>query len=89
MILGASGAVGSLAVQFVKFRQAHVVATAYGSDATDRVRGLGADAVIYARSGDAVDELRGLSPGGIDAALVLVAGEVQGSRWPQRPNPLD
>ena len=75
MIFGASGAVGTLAVQFAKLRKARVLATASGGDATKLVRELGADAVIDARSGDAPKRLRALAPDGIDAALVLASGD--------------
>ncbi len=75
LIFGASGAVGTLAVQFAKLRKARVLATASGADATKLVRELGADAVIEARSGDAPERLRALAPDGIDAALVLASGD--------------
>ncbi len=71
LIFGASGAVGSLAVQFAKHRGARVIATASGSDADAFVRGLGADEVFDARSGDAASQLRALAPDGLDAALAL------------------
>ncbi len=75
MIFGASGAVGTLAVQFAKRRRARVLATASARNATLLVRRLGADAVIDARSGDAIERLRALAPDGIDAALVLAGGD--------------
>jgi NADPH:quinone reductase len=44
VIHGASGGVGSLALQFAKMRGARVLATASGKDGIAFVRGLGADA---------------------------------------------
>jgi NADPH:quinone reductase len=74
-IFGASGAVGTLAVQFAKRRRAHVIATASGRDAAALVRRLGADAVIDGRRSDATEKLHALAPKGIDAALVLASNE--------------
>jgi NADPH:quinone reductase-like Zn-dependent oxidoreductase len=75
LIFGASGAVGSLAVQFARQRGARVLATATGQRATRLVRRLGAAAVVDARRDDAVQRLRKLAPNGIDAALALAGGE--------------
>ena len=75
LIFGASGAVGTLAVQFAKRRRARVLATVRGRRAAALVRRLGADAVIDTRSGDASERLRELAPNGIDAALALAGGD--------------
>jgi len=75
LIFGASGAVGSLAVQFAKQRGARVVATASGPRATRRVRALGADAVIDARRDSGLARLQKLAPEGIDAALAFAGGD--------------
>ena len=75
LIFGASGAVGTLAVQFAKRRRARVLATASGSDAAALVKRLGADAVIDARRSDATEKLKAVAPKGIDAALVLASNE--------------
>jgi NADPH:quinone reductase-like Zn-dependent oxidoreductase len=75
LIYGASGAVGTLAVQFAKRRRARVIATATGMDGSALVRSLGANAVFDARSKDAVEQLRKLARGEIDAALVLASGD--------------
>ena len=75
LIYGASGAVGTLGLQFAKRRRARIVASATGRDATALVRRLGAKAVFDAQSRDAVDHLRKIAPGGLDAALVLASGD--------------
>jgi len=75
LIVGASGSVGTLAVQFAKRHGARVLATASGTAAMALVRRLGADAVIDARRADAADRLRDLAPEGIDAALALAGGD--------------
>ncbi|MGE5835200.1 MAG: NADP-dependent oxidoreductase [Acidobacteriota bacterium] len=75
LIFGASGSVGTLAVQFAKRRGARVLATASGTAAMALVRRLGADAVVDARRADAADRLRDLTPKGIDAALALAGGD--------------
>src|ERR1700689_691587 len=75
LVYGASGAVGTLAVQFAKARGARVIGTATGRQAMGLVRKLGADEVFDARSAKASEHLSELAPKGIDAALVLAAGE--------------
>jgi NADPH:quinone reductase-like Zn-dependent oxidoreductase len=75
LIFGASGAVGTLAVQFAKRHGARVLATASGRPASALVRRLGADAIVDARSRDVADRLRRLAPDGIDAVLALAGGD--------------
>jgi NADPH:quinone reductase len=75
LVFGASGAVGTLAVQFAKRVGARVIATASGRRASTLLRRLGADAVVDARRKRVVDRLRDLAPDGLDAVLVLAAGE--------------
>jgi NADPH2:quinone reductase len=75
LVFGASGAVGTLALQFAKSRGARVLATASGRAAAALVRGLGADAVVDARAPDAKERLRALAPDGIDAVLALAGGD--------------
>jgi NADPH2:quinone reductase len=75
LIFGASGAVGTMAVQFAKHRGARVLATASGERAAQLVRQLGADAVIDARRDGAAERLWKLAPDGIDAALAFAGGE--------------
>jgi NADPH2:quinone reductase len=74
LIFGATGAVGTLAVQFAKRRGARVVATASGRAAQNLVRRLGADEVIDARRSRDIDRLGELAPDGLDAALALAGG---------------
>lgn len=76
LIYGASGAVGTLAVQFAKRRGARVLATASGRGATSLVRRLGAQAVIDARAEDVIERLRALALKGLDAVLALAGGDV-------------
>lgn len=75
LIFGASGAVGTLAVQFARRHGARVLATASGRKATALVRRLGADAVVDGRSRNVADRLRKLTPDGIDAVLALAGGD--------------
>lgn len=75
IIHGASGGVGSLAVQFAKLRGARVLATATGQDGVAFVKRLGADVVVDGRTGDIAAAARSFSPKGIDAVLGLAGGE--------------
>jgi NADPH2:quinone reductase len=75
LVFGASGAVGTMAVQFAAARRAAVIATASGKRAARLVASLGASAVIDARSPTAVDELGRLAPEGLDAVLALAGGD--------------
>ena len=74
LIFGASGAVGTLAVQFARHRGARVIATASGRSAQSALRRLGASAVVDARDPKLADELLKLAPDGIDAVLALAGG---------------
>ncbi len=75
LIFGATGGVGTLAIQFAKRKRARVLATASGSEATALVKKLGADGIFDARGADAIERLKILAPEGIDAALVLAGGD--------------
>lgn len=74
LIFGASGAVGTLAVQFARRLGAKVLGTASDKKAAMLVRRLGAQ-VFDARSKYALEDLRKLAPNGIDAVLALAGGE--------------
>jgi len=75
IIHGASGGVGSLAIQFAKLRGARVFATVSGEDGATFVKRLGADLVVDGRTGDIAAAARTFSPKGIDAVLGLAGGE--------------
>ena len=76
-IHGASGSVGTLAVQFAKLRGARVLALASGAAGVTLVRRLGADAAIDGRTSDVGGAVRAFAPGGLDAALILAGGPAQ------------
>jgi NADPH:quinone reductase-like Zn-dependent oxidoreductase len=73
-VFGATGAVGSLALQFAKARDARVIATATGRKATELVKTLGAKRAIDARSDDAPDALEQAAPDGIATVLAFAGG---------------
>jgi NADPH2:quinone reductase len=75
LIFGATGAVGTLAVQFAKNRKARVLATASGRRASALVRRLGAEGVVDARSPNLPERLLGLAPEGLDTVLALAGGK--------------
>ena len=75
LIHGASGGVGTLAVQFAKLRGARVLATASGADGVALVRRMGADVVVEGRTGDIVAAARLFARNGVDAVLALAGGK--------------
>ena len=75
IIHGASGAVGTLAIQLAKLRGALVLATASGDDGMALVRHLGADAAVDGRHGDIAAAAHRFAPHGADALLALAAGD--------------
>jgi NADPH:quinone reductase len=74
LIFGASGAVGTLAVQFAAQRGAYVIATASGTTAQRLVKKLGASKIIDARDGKSIEQLRKFAPDGLDRVLALAGG---------------
>jgi len=74
IILGASGGVGTLAVQFAKLRGARVLAIASGGDGVSLVRRLGADAAVDGHQTDIAAAARAFAPAGADAVLALTGG---------------
>ncbi len=74
LIFGASGAVGTIALQLAVQRGAHVIATASGAAPARLVRRLGAHRVIDARRTESTDQLRKFAPDGLDCALALAGG---------------
>lgn len=75
LVFGASGAVGTLAVQFARRLNARVIGAVRGSDAADLVRRLGVERVVDLRENDFFDKLRAMAPDGIDAVLACAGGE--------------
>ncbi|HWZ11502.1 MAG TPA: NADP-dependent oxidoreductase [Acidobacteriaceae bacterium] len=71
IIHGASGGVGTLAVQFAKLRGARVFATASGDDGIRLVRRLGADVAVDGRKEDITAAARRFAPDGVDAVLAF------------------
>ena len=75
LIFGASGAVGTLAVQFAAQRGAYVIATASGAAAQRLVKRLGAKKTIDARSSESIEQLRKFAPDGLDRVFALAGGK--------------
>lgn len=72
VVAGATGGVGSIAVQLVAQRGATVVATARAGDEEAFVRGLGASEAVDYSAGDVAEQIRARYPDGIDALIDLV-----------------
>lgn len=75
MIHGASGGVGTLAMQFAKLRGARVFATASGEDGVALVRRLGADRALDGAREDIGAAAREFAPDGVHALLALAGGD--------------
>jgi NADPH:quinone reductase-like Zn-dependent oxidoreductase len=75
IIHGASGGVGTLAVQFARLRGARVFATASGRDGVELVREMGAHVVVDGKRADIDDQARRFAPDGVDAVLALAGGD--------------
>jgi NADPH2:quinone reductase len=76
LIHGASGSVGTLAVQFAKWRGGRVLAIASGKDGVSLALKLGADTAIDGRQANISAAAREFAPGGIDAVLGLAGGDL-------------
>ncbi|MCU1333372.1 MAG: NADPH:quinone reductase [Candidatus Angelobacter sp.] len=76
IIHGASGGVGTMAVQFAKLRGARVFATASGRDSVALVRRLGADMAIDGQSGEIVEAAAQFAPGGVDCILAFTGNKL-------------
>jgi NADPH:quinone reductase-like Zn-dependent oxidoreductase len=68
---GATGGVGSFAVQLAVDRGLRVIATAKGAAGADYVRGLGAHDVVD-WTGDLIGSVKRIAPGGVDGLVDLV-----------------
>jgi NADPH:quinone reductase len=75
MILGASGGIGHLAIQFAKRRGVRVLAVASGEDGVALAKQLGADVALDGRRDDVLSVVRTFAPEGLDTALVTFGGE--------------
>ncbi|MFC4049878.1 NADP-dependent oxidoreductase [Actinomadura syzygii] len=71
LIVGATGGVGSFAVQLAAQAGVKVLATATRDEA-DYVRGLGAKEAVDYTAGDVAELARAAEPGGVDAVIDLV-----------------
>ena len=74
IIHGASGGVGTVALQFAKWLGARVLAIASGGDGVALARRLRADAAVDGREGDIGEAARQFGPDGADAVLALSSG---------------
>ena len=87
LIFGASGAVGTLAVQFAaRYRRARVIAIASGAKTAKRLEALGAELVIDGRKRNATDQIRGAALDGFDAILAFAGSPVLNAamKWVKR-----
>jgi len=75
IVHGASGGVGTVALQFAKLRGARVLAIASGRDGVALVRRLGADQAVDGRQEDIEAAVRKFAPDGIDAVLATTGGK--------------
>lgn len=75
IIHGASGAVGTPAIQLAKRRGAKVLATATDDAGMEMATRLGADAVVNGKTGDIAAAAKILAPQGVDAVLGLAGGD--------------
>ena len=74
LIHGASGGVGTVAIQFAKLRGAQVLASASGADGVALVRRLGADEAVDGKREDLAAAGRRFAPEGLAAVLALAGG---------------
>lgn len=75
LIHGATGGVGTLAIQFARLRGARIMATAASEEGMALARRLGADVVVNGRSGDVAAEAKRFAPAGVDAVLAFAGGQ--------------
>jgi NADPH:quinone reductase-like Zn-dependent oxidoreductase len=74
IIHGASGGVGTLAVQFAKLRGARVLAIASGTEGVSLARRLGADVAVDGHNADIAAAAQEFAHAGVDAVLALAGG---------------
>jgi NADPH:quinone reductase-like Zn-dependent oxidoreductase len=75
VIHGASGGVGTMALQFAKMRGARVLATASGNDGLALVKRLGADEAVDGRRKNLREAALRFAPDGVDAVLAFAGGK--------------
>lgn len=75
LILGASGGVGSMAIQLAKWKGAAVIGVA-GSSNQEYMQKLGADEIIDYSKGDVGEAVRKAVPDGIDMDFSLLKGRL-------------
>lgn len=75
LVMGASGGVGTAAVQLARLRGARVLAVAGGSEKASRVKALGADAVIDHKTEDISQRVKELTGGSGADVVVESVGE--------------
>ena len=76
LILGGAGGVGLFAVQFARWKGAHVISTA-STQNVDFVRSLGAETVIDYTKMNVADEVQN-----VDLVLDTVGGDARTAAWP-------
>lgn len=74
LIHGASGGVGTIAIQFARLRRARVFASASGEDGVALALSLGADAAADGKTKDIAEAVRRFAPKGVDCVLALAGG---------------
>src|ERR1700719_2262944 len=80
IIHGASGGVGTIAVQFARLRGARVFATASGKDGVALVRRLGGEEAVDGKRRDLSAAGRRFAPAGLEAVLAFAGGEALSKR---------
>ncbi|MBI1416012.1 MAG: zinc-binding dehydrogenase [Limimaricola sp.] len=75
VVAGASGGVGTLAVQLAHASGARVIGLAAPAKA-DRLRALGCDAVVDSRAPDLAERIRAAAGGPVEAAIDVIGGAV-------------
>jgi len=79
LVLGATGGVGSAAVQIARAEGIKVIAEVSTPEKVERVKGLGADHIVMLSDGLLEEQVRALTGGrGVDAVLDPIGGQVTG-----------
>ncbi|WP_406053067.1 NADP-dependent oxidoreductase [Kribbella sp. NBC_00889] len=76
LVVGATGGVGAIAIQYAAARGVRIIATALPGAHADFVRSLGADIHVVDYTADLAVQLKDVAPSGVDVALHL-AGDGQ------------